>query len=1011
MDNLFQRQTFPHFLLIKASAGTGKTYELSKRITSFLLSDIAFNDLRNILAITFTVNASKEMRQRVMLWLKSLVLCDSKAFEQFGIPEDKRDHISKKADALLETILTSYKDFQIKTIDSFLTSIFKTCATDFGYPEDFQVALNNRECMKTAFDAYLNNIDSTSNPFFQMLDLINDTESTYNFKPHDRIFKNVRNLYVKGKHNIGGFINQKQDTKWEGLIKELKELSTDIRDCVKTHNVKINLNCSLLKMLDDLDKSDLNAFFTRGDKTAPVLKADNTKIWATTLSTLWDRLLQKRLEALYLYSERYYYPYISVLRSFTDKLETVKKSKEVIFIEDIPSLILENINAVNIPDVYIRLGGRLYHYYIDEFQDTSPIQYANLEPFIENSLSQGGSLFIVGDTKQAIYGFRDTDYEIMNRLSIKNPFPSVSEYCVKTLDKNYRSGQVILDYAKAVFDAVKDNDDYKQYTDSALFDWQVEVREGNEDKGYVSATVIQRQRDEENPKERDCIIDIVIDLVKRGYSYSDIAILAHKNSHIVEVSSWLSDREIPFISFSSLDIRNRKVIKELLWLLTFLDSPSDNLAFSSFLIGEVFSNLNTGLDQDRFIFKNNKEKFLYIKFKEQHPILWNTYFEGAFSNVGYLPVYELLCYLIGVFKINDNFPQESGAIAKLLEILKDLETEGRNSLKEFLGFIILQEEDEYESNSLFELPIPQSANAIRLMTVHKAKGLGFPVVIYLLYSLTKKRTESLKIHSTQEGLKALRINKNISKGNLTEIYDHLKKKEKINDLNSLYVGLTRAEGELYLIGVAYENERAEIKREFPVDLIIEGDLGNKLTRDSKIIELPQELQMTFNAHLMIHDRARGEVVFDERRRGESIHLILSRIGNISNLDGSAIKSKVSDAVEYCKLRFPEIDRSDYIKGVTEFVTNHRISPFFACANKEVYVEKEFIDARGDMIRIDRLIVDNDEVTILDFKTGQQKDAYAQQLRHYANVIREIYKDKRVSGYILYFDLKEVQVIM
>lgn len=1011
MNCLSTGQPLPHFILIKASAGTGKTFELSKRIASFLLFDFSHSELRNLLAITFTVNASKEMKERVMLWLKRLALCDSEAFRQFGISQGKVTEVSKRAEELLKEILLSYKDLQIKTIDSFLTSVFKACATDFGYPLDFQVVLNNREFMKTAFDVYLSDIDAENSDFFQMLDMINETEGTFDLRPYDRIFKNVRTLYVKERHNIGGFINQKDEKRWGDLIKDLQQLSKDIRDCINKNRIKVSANCSLPNMLDDLDRLDLNGFFTRGDKASPILKADMKKPWASTLDALWQEFLNKRLEALYLYSERYYYPYIAVLRAFKEKLDAVKKSKEVLFIEDIPSLILENITKVNIPDVYIRLGGRLYHYFIDEFQDTSPIQYANLEPFIENSLSQGGSLFIVGDTKQAIYGFRDTDYEIMNRLSRENPFSSVNEYSVKTLDKNYRSGGVILDYAKAVFDKAKDRSDYGQYTDSALFDWKVEVKEGSKDKGYVLATVIERQKDEDLPQEQTCIIDIVSDLIKRGYSHSDIAILAHKNSHIVEVSSWLSDKEIPFISFSSLDIRNRKVIKELLWLMKFLDSPSDNLSFSKFIIGEIFSKLDSEIDTYKFVFNHKKERFLYSKFKEQYPALWNTYFEGAFNNVGYLPVYELLCYLIRVFKINTNFPQESAAIAKLLEILKDLEAEGRNSLKEFFDFINLQDEDALETNSLFELPIPQSANAIRLMTVHKAKGLGFPVVIYLLYPLTKKRTESLKIHYTDRGLKALKINKDIAKGDLLDIYDYLNKKEKINDLNSLYVGLTRAEEEMYLIGVAYINEKGERKREFPVDLIIEGECGSKTKKTCKVLEPPEELQMTFNEKPMIHDKEDGEIAYEEKRRGEAIHLILSRIDDISSLDNDAINSKVSDAVRCSKIRFPEIAEADYVKAVTDFLTNNNIRSFFECANKQVMIEKEFVDKDGNIIRIDRLIVENDKVTILDFKTGDRDDAYAGQLKHYADVIREIYRDMEVSCYILYFDLREVVMLL
>ncbi len=1020
------KERFPHFHLIKASAGTGKTYILSKRLASLMLSEVKNKELRNILAITFTVNASKEMKQRVIGWLKRLALNEQEAYDKMGIPVAVRKEISKNAQELIETILTLYRDFQIKTIDSFLASVFKACALEFGYHEDFKVVLNNKEYMARAFDVYIEGIEHVSDPFFKMLDLIDETEDAFSFLPHNKVFNIVRTLYNKERHHTRDFISTDKRGQWDKVTKELREIALAISNLINNPKIKLNSKCSLNNMLQDIDRGDFIRLFKRGDKTSPILRADLGKYWGKDLETQWQRLLQKRQEALEIYAEVYYQPYITVLKAFEQRVEAIKKDKEVVFIEDIPSKIYKEVKGLNIPDVYMKLGGRLYHYFIDEFQDTSPIQYENLRPFIENSLSEGGSLFIVGDTKQAIYGFRDTDYEIMNALTKGNPFASVADYCVTGLDKNYRSGEVILKYAKVVFDTAKENKDngYDQYHDSGLYDWKVEVEDSKRDKGYVEAKIIEVSSDNEIPPEKEEVLKTIDDLTDRGYNLREIALIAHKNDHIIEASSWLSEANIPFVSFSSLDIRRRKVVREVLHLLRFLDSPADNLSFSLFLRGDIFGSLNTGVSVEDFLFNNKTQPFLYKSFQGVYGDIWEGYFEGPFNRVGYLPIYELLCSIIRTFKINEYFDQEAGALARLLEIVKDLESEGKNSLREFLEFINLQDEDEGDTNTIFELPIPANVNAIRLMTVHKAKGLGFPAVIYLVYP-QRKSTSALKIYETEEGLKALRITKDAKSDRLQEILSRINKKDKINDLNSFYVGLTRAMDELYLFGISYENKRGSTQRQienvsggeddqpqgglkkgFPVDLIVEGRWGNKVSRITGSQETNTEgVRLTFTEWKT--EDTRHELAYEEKKKGEAIHQVLSRIENLTNKSEDEIKTLLTEAIRYTKTLYPEIDQNGLYLQLMRFMTHEKVRPFFEAKDMQVYTEREFIDSTGQLLRIDRLLIGKDMIQVIDLKTGQRDEGYGRQISRYLSTLKEIYPDKDIKGYILYVDLKEV----
>ncbi len=281
-------------------------------------------------------------------------------------------------------------------------------------------------------------------------------------------------------------------------------------------------------------------------------------------------------------------PYLKVYGQFSQVVEAVKRRQGKVFIEDINRNLAEYLNSEIVPDVYFRIGETIFHFLIDEFQDTSPIQWRNLFPLLENSLSQNGSAFVVGDTKQAIYGFRAADYTIMKSFESRNPFPSAA-HSVQELEVNYRSLQRILDFNDKVFkDIVAKSGSYKDAGErSGLTDYVQKVREGRESAGYAEVTIFER--DDESPPEREKIKEIVKELHERGYGYGDIAVLTQRNEDAVRATTWLNEEEIPFISYSSLDIRRRKITGEIVALLNFLSSPTDDLSFATFVLGDIFA--------------------------------------------------------------------------------------------------------------------------------------------------------------------------------------------------------------------------------------------------------------------------------------------------------------------------------------------------------------------------------------------------------------------------------------
>ncbi len=320
----------------------------------------------------------------------------------------------------------------------------------------------------------------------------------------------------------------------------------------------------------------------------------------------------------------------------------------------------------NIPEIYFSLGERIHHFLIDEFQDTSPIQWKTLRPLIENSLAQQGSLFIVGDTKQSIYTFRGGDWQIMKRMMTEEEFPSVARK-MKELTTNYRSDEAIVAFTKKVFhEIVPQKIPLAIAEKSGLTSFQQEVKPSAHGKGFVE--VFSFHRDKENPDaspEKQKLLDILAGCRDRGYRYRDIAVLTPKNSDVVEVSRWLNEANIQFISHSSLDVRTRKITGELLALLKFLDSPVDDLSFASFILGDLFrtvvsaENIHDDLSSSILTHRSgdNDDEPLYVHFRSLYPHLWEKYFESLFNRVGYLPLYDLLSDMYGTFSLFDKCPR------------------------------------------------------------------------------------------------------------------------------------------------------------------------------------------------------------------------------------------------------------------------------------------------------------------------------------------------------------------
>jgi ATP-dependent helicase/nuclease subunit A len=1016
---------FPHLAVLKASAGSGKTHTLTARFVQFVLSEkIPNNRLRNILAVTFSNNAAKEMKERVLSWLKSVWFGDHQTVSDLSaIVSMSGEEMKVKAGLLIDEILDNYSDFQIRTIDSFMTSVFKASAVDFGYNPDFDILMSNDSLMKYSFDLCLRSVKKgavEADRIGEIVDFLHQKKTTgaaYLWDPSAVLLEETKKIYRK-MFSTGKRPNMEDNT---GELQKVKGRITWIIESIEREieaaGLKRHGNSSYRSILPLVREGSFPDLIGKGFSNPPVTRPERGG------QAAYDRIIELWKEAEDLvsryaahFSRSRCLPFVRIYDFFGRTVEIVKRQQGKVFIEDINMHLAEYLRDVIVPDVYFRIGETVYHFFIDEFQDTSPIQWKNLFPLVENSLSQGGSFLAVGDTKQAIYGFRNADYTIMKRLETENPFPSAAHE-VEELDTNYRSCRKILEFNERVFKGrVAGSDAYRQAGERSGLTTYVQRPSDAGNEGYAEVSILEKNDDE--PAEKKKIQDIVSELRSRGYRHSDIAILTQSNEDAVRTTEWLNEKGIGFISYSSLDVRRRKITGELVALLNFLDSPTDDFSFVIFILSDVFAGAisedypGTGREKlTAFCFAHRQDRPIYKAFAAEFGELWQRYFDGLFRTSGFLPLYDLVTEIFAVFRVFDSAPGEEAALVKILESVKDFEGAGFNNIKDFLETAAGEGNGESEWN----MAVPRGMDAVQVMTIHKAKGLGFPVVILLLYELKNRGFEYI-VEEDEDLATLLKINKPMAACDegLNVLYERERMKELVNRLNTLYVGLTRPEEELYVLGV-FNNVKS-----YPFDVLPADEYPPSQRPGSRAGAVSKREAGLPVACGLMHRRRRleflagpeGLMSLEEKRRGDYIHRVLSFIdyaGEGFEETLSGVAKRAGDEAGH------GLDEDEVKEIVIKLIESEETGLFFRQApGRKVRREQEYCDGAGRLFRMDRVVIDDDCVTVIDFKTGKRRgaiEAYRAQMKKYMQILSEVYADRGIVGIIAFVDSGEVEKIL
>lgn len=1003
---------FPHIQVMSASAGAGKTHALSKRYIDFLLSSTIKTSPRNILAITFTNKAAMEMKGRIISDLKKIALGGS----------DRKEI----AERCLNELLDRFSDLKIQTIDSFLTSITISSALELGLPPYSEIVLDSSPALNIVFDELLSQVyphGPKTNIFLDLLDELLQIEEGLSWDIKRIILNNISNLR-KQKFLSGQKL--KKAFSFEDMKEEREPLAASIRKFLEMTEDGLNLNQKFKRaanklLIDGRDPWESKYFFK--EDAEEICNKDSVLALTTKHREAWKEIRRRVSSLAEIKAHCRFAPFINIVTLFEEGLQSYKERHQIIFIEDLALLLGSFLSKKGIvPEIYFYLGDRISHYFIDEFQDTSFLQWQNLYPLIEETLSKKGSLFYVGDKKQAIYGFRGGESTLFDKA--KYDFLSVEEKGIKEeFSKiNYRSRANIVGFINEIFssdnltswiDGELEKKKDMDFNLSLLLETYAYVDQGVPEREESKDGLIRVERalpDEPLEKEeldreigRRLVSLIQNDIISR-YSYGEIAILVRTNIEASLITEILTGANIPVASERTLSIRSNYLVQEIVSLLKFLDSPIDNFAFASFISGEIFLKV-TALSQETihsFFLENRKpERPLYVIFRKRFPEIWQDHLEEYFNVVGFLPPYDLVSRFLKRYHVFQDFVGDEGFFFQLLEVLKGREAEGKNSLKAFLDLWNKEEEKGEE----FQVVLPGYTNAIKVLTIHKAKGLGFPVVISPFTYIENKRI--LQVHE-REGENSIpyRINKDQVRASskLKGLYQKVFTTQLIEELNTFYVLLTRAEDELYIFLPNYKSMTGK----FQAPILLEEavlEIGNRIDRPPKVLEerrghihpeVLNEWQDKLYRPLVNTDELVDTARKRAKERGISIHKFLARIERLNE----EWKNELEGMFNSLSRREKEI-----VPLMRDFFNSESLQRWFVLpSDVRVFCEREIVDEDGLLHRVDRLLVSPKEVLAIEFKSGESRcEEHRRQVTGYLELLSKVYPDKALEGWLVYVD--------
>lgn len=1050
----------PSLNLYDASAGSGKTFTLVKEYLKKLLLVENTDYYKQILAITFTNKAVGEMKKRIVEQL--VAFADKTSADEPGdmqklvAQEINLSHyaIQDKARQILRHLLHDYSGFSVETIDKFNHRIIRTFAKDLKLNSNFEVSLDSDSLLVEAVDRLIAKAGKNKAVTQYLLDYtfaqlnqdkawdirkaITETAKLLNSETNKN---SVDKLKSHDLEDFKRFAKHLHDTIDENF-KNAEEIASGTISLLESMGVPDNAfdRASypkfLQKAVKDIKKVDFPpktqwiqkiisgdyAYYKKSTPDAEKQQIDSVKNELNNAFLAIKTYVDKN--KVYQLVLKELLP-MALINLVGNERNDIQKEQNILLVADFNGLLHEQVKDQPAPFIYERLGERYRHFFIDEFQDTSQLQWENMLPLLDNALSQkfetglAGSVMLVGDAKQSIYRWRGGNPEQFIGLTREDmPFQIDPEYKkLIHLDTNFRSCENIIEFNNKFFTHaanILDNETYKD-----LYKVGNQQKKNKRQGGYVQIEMLPMPTPEKN---KDTLYqEKVVALIKSlkqddKISLSDICILVRKNKEGVLISEALAENNIPLISSETLLIKNSKEVNALLDCLRLLLFPADKEARVK-LCYYLYDNLFINEHKHNFLSKLMQHEKLhdFLKTLTTYGIEINY---QAITEAGLYQTFEMLIKSLGIDKHN------SAYLFSFMEFVHHFEQTQATTKHLFF--------DHWEIKSeRLSIPSSKQNEAVEIMTIHKAKGLEFPIVIVPFANNQMgdlgKTSEWLPWQDDKSDFEEVYISINDSLTDFNDTYKEyhqtIYNTQVLDELNSVYVAFTRASQELYILTDKYRNSQ----KAKPLSI----ELEEFVLKEGGI--LTEEEIYTFGERTPKRESEKIEEVEKEQIIEPRYTLTDSKLLEVVTTEADLWENKIQEAIaygtqlhnilEYIKTEedvttyFATLekqqtlapDKHDNLLKTVLAVVQHKDLQHLFSSNSVVRTEIDVATANKKIHRMDRLNFHEDQsVTLVDYKTGSPKPTDIVQIMAYAEALEEM--DMQVREKLLVYIDKNTIVI-
>lgn len=1058
-------------MVYKASAGSGKTFTLAVQYIKLLIEDpYAY---RKILAVTFTNKATTEMKERILSQLYGIALGDkaSDGYLKEILKTTAKDagEVRQAAKEALRNIIHDYSRFRIETIDSFFQSVMRNLSRELGLGANLSIELNNSEVLDDAVDTMIEKLDRRSPVLYWLLEYIEERIADNKRWNVSNEIKNFgRNIFDESYVEKGVGLREKlsdpqfipqyrrqlQELREEAL-QQMKGFSEQFEGLLELNGLTPadlkNGSRGIGSYFNKLAKGELDDSLRNATVEKCLESEDN---WATKTSPHRDTirsLASSELIPLLGTSEQFrpknnrivnscdlslrYLNNLRLLANIDEEVRMQNQAHNRFLLSDTNALLHNLIREGDASFIYEKIGTAIDTVMIDEFQDTSRMQWENFRLLLQESLAQKEGSLIVGDIKQSIYRWRNGDWKILAQLG--NDKSLRIREC--TLDTNWRSEAGIIRFNNEVFRAACQvlNSRYEEEMGepcTQLLDAYSDVCQKTSrqtEEGYVKVTFLPDAK--ETPYAETMLQQLaeeVTSLIGKGLRTQDIAILVRKNKTIPDIADYF-DKHTPYriVSDEAFRLDASLTVCMLIDALRFLTSPDDRIAQARLAVAFQHEILQKDIDLNTVLL-NHTEEYLPAGFLLQA------------AELRMMPLYELLEKLFILFDMKKILRQDAYLCAFYDAVTEYMQ----NNSSELTAFISFWDE------KLHQKTIPSGEiEGIRILSIHKSKGLEYHTVLlpfcdWKMENETNSHLLWCTVAGTGETTDLPPFNEldivpvNYSKAMAESIYRNSYLEERlqlwVDNLNLLYVAFTRACKNLIIWGRdnqkgtvsellrdaldaadSLQFQKAEDTETFEYGkLCLAGD-ERKSTSGNRLTALPEgipiqvesiEADIEFKQSNRSADFIRSDEGDDTQyiRQGQLMHNVFASIEKETDLP-KAIERLRFEGI------FESMEQEKQIYKLAEWALRHPKVKDWYSGTWELHNECAIIytDSEGNLQtrRPDRVMMKAGQVIVVDFKFGKKRTVYNEQVREYMDLLSGMGYE-HVQGYLWYVFANELEEV-